>query len=149
MKHALHFASKLNSRDFQICNCFWVPSYDLFASARKAVFPAPTTTGVHRLRNTWSSLWEVICHKKVQQSFLNQSLDSSNQKFLDPPPNCSPILWPSHSFVYLSIHDRETLAVRIVNSIRYSLWSNLQLVCTQLLTTSVHYQTSISSELKS
>ena len=29
---------------------------DLFASARKAVFPAPTATGVHRLRNTWSSL---------------------------------------------------------------------------------------------
>ena len=28
----------------------------LFASARKAVFPAPTATGVHRLRNTWSSL---------------------------------------------------------------------------------------------
>ena len=107
MKHALHFASKLNSRDFQICNCFWVPSYDLFTSARKAVFPAPTTTGVHRLRNTWSSLWEVICHKKVQQSFLNQSLDSSNQKFLDPPLNCSPILWPSHSFVYLSMHENK------------------------------------------
>ena len=35
---------------------FWVPSYDLFASARKAVFPAPTETGVHRLRNKWSSL---------------------------------------------------------------------------------------------
>ena len=31
--------------------------------------------GVLRLRTTWSSLWEVICHKKVQQSFLNQSLD--------------------------------------------------------------------------
>ena len=29
---------------------------DLFASARKPVFPAPTATGVHRLRNTWSSL---------------------------------------------------------------------------------------------
>ena len=24
-----------------------LPSYDLFASARKAVFPAPTATGVH------------------------------------------------------------------------------------------------------
>ena len=34
--------------------------------------------GVHRLRITWSSLWEVICRLKVQQSFLNQSLD--------PPP---------------------------------------------------------------
>ena len=44
------------NRDVKKCKCFWVPSYDLFASARKAVFPAPTATGVHRLRNTWSSL---------------------------------------------------------------------------------------------
>ena len=28
---------------------------------------------------------EVICLKKVQQSFLNQSLDPPNKKFLDPP----------------------------------------------------------------
>ena len=46
----------------------------MFASARKAVFTAQTATGVHRLRNSWSSLWEVICPKKVQQSFLHQSL---------------------------------------------------------------------------
>ena len=75
MKRALHFATKLNSRDIQKCNCFWVPSYDLFASARKAVLPSPAAPGVHRLRKRWLSLWEVICHKKVQQSFLNQSLD--------------------------------------------------------------------------
>ena len=56
MKRAWHVSTKLNSRDIKKCNCFWVPSYDLFASARKAVFPAPTATGVHRLRNTWSSL---------------------------------------------------------------------------------------------
>ena len=56
MKRALHFATKLNSRGNQTCISFWVLSYDLFASARKAVFPAPTATGVHRLRNTWSSL---------------------------------------------------------------------------------------------
>ena len=56
MKRALHFTTKLNSRDIQKCDCFCVPSHDLFASARKAVFPAPTATGVHRLRNTWSSL---------------------------------------------------------------------------------------------
>ena len=40
--------------------------------------------GVHRLRTTWSFLWEVICNKKVQQSFLNQSLDPPNQNFLNP-----------------------------------------------------------------
>ena len=60
MKRALHFAAELNSRDFKKCNCFWAPSYDLLASARKAVFPAPTATGVQRLRIPWSSLWEVI-----------------------------------------------------------------------------------------
>ena len=82
MERSLHFATKLNSRDIQTCNCFWVPSYDQFASARKAVFPAPTATGFHRLRNTWSSLWEVICHKKFQQYFLNQRL---------PPPPPHPV----------------------------------------------------------
>ena len=56
MERALDSATKLNSRDIQKCNCFWVPSYDLFTSACKAVFPSPTATGVHRLRNTWSSL---------------------------------------------------------------------------------------------
>ena len=77
MKRALYSATKLNSRDIQKCNCFWVPSNDLFASARKAVFPAPKATGVHRLGNTWSSPWELRnCHNKGQQSFLNQSLDA-------------------------------------------------------------------------
>ena len=36
------FATKLNSGDIQKCNWFWLPFYDLFASARKAVFPGPT-----------------------------------------------------------------------------------------------------------
>ena len=31
MKRTLHFVTKLNSSDIQKCNCFWVPSYDLFA----------------------------------------------------------------------------------------------------------------------
>ena len=56
MKRALYFATKLNFRDIKKCHCFWVPSNDLFASARKAVFPAPKATGVHRLRNTWASV---------------------------------------------------------------------------------------------
>ena len=58
MGSAWHFSSKLNYRHIQKCNinCFWVPSCDLFAFVRKAVFPAPPASGVHRLRNTWSSL---------------------------------------------------------------------------------------------
>ena len=34
MKRALHFATKLNSRDIQKYDRFWVPCYDLFASVR-------------------------------------------------------------------------------------------------------------------
>ena len=34
----------------------WLGTYDLFASARKALFSAQMATGVHRLRNKWSSL---------------------------------------------------------------------------------------------
>ena len=35
MKGALHFVTKLIFRDTQKCSCFWVASYDVFASARK------------------------------------------------------------------------------------------------------------------
>ena len=36
-KCALDFAAKLNSRDIQNCNCFWIRSYSLFSSACKAI----------------------------------------------------------------------------------------------------------------
>ena len=41
-------------------------------------------------RDWWEGVWgEVLCHKKVQQSFLNQTLDPPphppNKKFLDLP----------------------------------------------------------------
>ena len=36
IKRALHFATKLNSKNIKKCNCFWVPSYDLFVSATSA-----------------------------------------------------------------------------------------------------------------
>ena len=52
MKRALDFATKQNSRDIQKCHWCWVPSYDLFASARKTVvnlskdvFERRTSTG--------------------------------------------------------------------------------------------------------
>ena len=44
MKRVLYFATKLNSRDIQKCDCLWVPSVI-------CVFPVPTA-GFHRLRNT-------------------------------------------------------------------------------------------------
>ncbi|CAH3026742.1 unnamed protein product, partial [Porites evermanni] len=87
MRRALHFATKLNSRYIKKCHCFWVPSNHMFASARKAVFPAPITTAVHRLAVVAVSVRR-ICHKKVQRSFLNQSLDPPPppQKYPCPPP---------------------------------------------------------------
>ena len=36
--------------------CFWVPSYDLYVFALKAVLPVPMVTGIHRLRNMVISL---------------------------------------------------------------------------------------------
>ena len=39
MKRTLHFVTKLNSSDIQKCNCFWVPSYDLFALLAKQYRP--------------------------------------------------------------------------------------------------------------
>ena len=87
MKRALYSASKLNSRDIQKCNCFWVPSNDLFAFARKAV--------VLRQRRPAFTDWETRgrlcekknCHKKVNSPFWTKvwSHPSPNQKFLDPP----------------------------------------------------------------
>ena len=61
IKHALHFATKLNSRDIKKCNCFWVPFYDLFTSACKAVFPAPMASRgsqieKHAVRQLWRQL---------------------------------------------------------------------------------------------
>ena len=101
MKLALHFTTKLNSWDIKKCNCFWVLSYDPFASAREAVFPAPTVTGVHRggcskvvsFTGAWAYGKGPKNYNNVQPrpmgggggSFLNQSFDRSLPS--PPPPN--------------------------------------------------------------
>ena len=77
------FCHETKLQGYSSGNCFRVPSYDMFASASKAVFPAPTATRAHRLRNTWSSLLLSWSQKNVKQSFLDQSLKP--QGFLDPP----------------------------------------------------------------
>ena len=94
MKRALHFATKQNSWDIKKCDCFWVLSSDLFASARKAEFPSPTATGAHRGGCSKDASFKGACvygkgpkNYNVQPravggeggSFLNQSLDR-------PPP---------------------------------------------------------------
>ena len=55
MKRAWHFSTKLNARDIQKCNWFWVPSYDLFASARKA-----GGTHGHLYFLSWSTIMATI-----------------------------------------------------------------------------------------
>ena len=50
----------------------------------RRVLSAPTATGDHRLRNTWSSPWEVNCHKKKINSPFWTKVWTPNQKFLDP-----------------------------------------------------------------
>ena len=79
MKHALHFATKLNSRDIQKCNCFWVPSYDLFAFARKAVFPAGN--GDRR-----SQIEKHVAVSVRNNLPLKSSTVLSEPKFGSPPP---------------------------------------------------------------
>ena len=42
-----------------------------FASACKAVFPAPAATGVHRLRNNWSSM---LCQLVDENTFFTSRI---------------------------------------------------------------------------
>ena len=78
MKRALHFATKIYSRDIQNCRCVSVLSY------RKAVFPALTATGVqiekHVIVSGSSNL-----PQKSSTVLSEPKFGSPNQKFLDPP----------------------------------------------------------------
>ena len=71
MKHSLNFATKLNSRDIQKCHwlCVGIPSYDLFASVRKAVFPAPKVTGVQIKKHVVVSVSSNLPEKKFNSRF--------------------------------------------------------------------------------
>ena len=55
------------------------PSYDLFTSACKAVFPAPKEIGVHRLKNTWSSLLSQLVDNYGDNSVDNWLFISTSQ----------------------------------------------------------------------
>ena len=66
MKRTLHFVTKLNSSDIQKCNCFWVPSYDLFALLAKQYLP--------RQRRPAFTDWETrgrLCEKKFSTKKFN------------------------------------------------------------------------------
>ena len=81
MELTLHFATKLNSRDIQKCN----PPMICSPLLTKQYLYCANSARVHRLRNTWSSLWEVICHNKSSTVLSEPKFGPSNQKFLDPP----------------------------------------------------------------
>ena len=84
MKRTLHFATKINSRYIQKCNCF-------LGTFLCSVLLSISCTNSNRC-NTWSSLLQVICHKKVSTVLSEFSNVWSpppppppNKKFLDPP----------------------------------------------------------------
>ena len=84
MKRTLHFATKINSRDIQKCNCF-------LGTFLWSVLLSISYANSNR-RNTCSSLLQVICHKKVSTVLSEFSNVWSpppppppNKKFLDPP----------------------------------------------------------------
>ena len=82
MKRALHFPTKLNSRDIQKCNILFLSTLLLSVrlSSQSSISRGDVTaTGVHKLRNTWSSLSEVICPRQ-------SSTVLSKPKFGPPPP---------------------------------------------------------------
>ena len=94
IKHALHFATKLNSRDIKKCNCFWVPFYDLFTSACKAVFPAPIASRgsqieKHAARQLWRQLgwWPLSMVWRVwrRSNFLQKSSTVLSEPKFGPP----------------------------------------------------------------
>ena len=82
MKRALHFPTKLNSRDIQKCNILFLSTLLLSVrlSSQSSISRRDVTaTGVHKLRNTWSSLSEVICPRQ-------SSTVLSKPKFGPPSP---------------------------------------------------------------
>ena len=64
MTRALHFATKLNSRDIKNCNYFWVPYYDNLCSHGSRYFPRQWRQPAY---TDWEhvvvSVTEVIWHK--------------------------------------------------------------------------------------
>ena len=93
MKRALHFPTKLNSRDIQKCNILFLSTLLLSVrlSSQSSISRGDVTaTGVHKLRNTWSSLSEVICPRQ-------SSTVLSKPKFGPPPP---PPLQIKNAFVH-------------------------------------------------
>ena len=81
MKGALHFVTKLNFRDTQKCSCFWVASYDLFASARKA----GSRANGDRRSQIDEQISSTVLFKPKFGPPPPKKKKKKNQEFLDPP----------------------------------------------------------------
>ena len=96
MKRALHFPTKLNSRDIQKCNILFLSTLLLSVrlSSQSSISRGDVTaTGVPKLRNTWSSLSEVICPRQ-------SSTVLSKPMFGPPPPPPPAPLQIKNAFVH-------------------------------------------------
>ena len=87
MKRVLYFATKLDSRDIQKCDCLWVPFV-------VCVFPGPTATGFHS--------WETRSRLSPSQWLLGGSVTKSNlhstvlsEPKFGPPPTSMKNSWIS------------------------------------------------------
>ena len=86
MKRALHFSTKLNSRDIKKCNGFLVPSYDLFAS----VFSQSSISRANGDRRSEIEKHVVVSVRsdlpqKSSTVLSEPKFGPPNQIFLDPP----------------------------------------------------------------
>ena len=88
MKRALHFATKRNSHDIKKCNCFWVASSDLFASARKAVHgKGPRNYNVQPRRVGWGVCVCVCVGGGGETQFDPKSSTVLSEPKFGPPPH--------------------------------------------------------------
>ena len=85
MKRAFHFATIPGILKIVVV-------FDLFASARKAVFPAPAATRIHRWRNTWSSLLSQLVDNYGDNSADNVQPEVVGRDVGDVPQKSSTVL---------------------------------------------------------
>ena len=126
MTRALHFATKLNSRDIKNCNYFWVPYYDNLCSHSSRYFPRQWRQPAYTdWEHVGVSVTEVICHKipwihpwnvnrakcmlmvnPSQVALEGDSRDLLYQKFLQPFMPQYPHTNSPHRYPYISLEDQ-------------------------------------------
>ena len=100
MKRVLYFTTKLNSRDIQLGTLLWSVRLCSQSSISRANGDWLSQIEKHVVVSAFSVTsgrgcgGKVICHKKVQQSFLNQNLDLPPPQWKIPgSPPAKMLLW--------------------------------------------------------